>query len=361
MEAPSAPSSGGGVTDGPPGGSQSGSGQGSSGSSGSSSSSSSSSNEHLSGKLELTASDLVFFIGANKAGTTSMEQYYEQLGWNPCHNKCDGTLEWWRASFQHDTADPIWTSHRVYMDNGDHADYQWLYENFPHSRFVMNVRPLRDWVLSRYDMVRQIRLNGGCSPQGTTASCAQGWYGTPSDVETWTGNSDADIRSWIVKLAQVQERQLEFFNKNPVRQNRFVMLDVTDSDNEDITLRRLYWAQRKDLASYHTDHLLKMNAELPGDLPSKPVSHLAGPHQVPHALGAPHPASSLRHVEETLLAMGCDPTTWGKYIYDECRTAIERSGLELAELPKTPFPSSRAPQPVKAEFYKAKGATSLSP
>lgn len=315
--------------------------------------------------LELTTSDLVFFIGANKAGTTSMEQYYQQLGWNPCHNKCDESLEWWRASFQHNPDDPIWNTHRVFMDNGDHADYEWLYDTFDHSRFVMNVRPLRDWVLSRFDMIKQIRINGGCTPQGTSASCAQGWYGTPSDVETWTGNSDADIRSWIVKLAQVQERQLDFFNKNPVRQNRFVMLDVTDSENEDITLRRLYWAQRKELASFHTDHLLKMNAELPGDLRSKPVAELAGPHAVPHALGAPHPASSLRHVEDVLLAMGCDSTTWGQYIYDQCRLAIEKSGLELAELPKTPFPSTRAPRPtprpINATVYGGASSTQHRP
>jgi hypothetical protein len=246
------------------------------------------------------------------------------------------------------------------MDNGDHADYEWLYNTFDHSRFVMNVRPLRDWVLSRYDMVRQIRLNGGCSPQGTSASCAQGWYGTPSDVETWTGNSDADIRSWIAKLAEVQVQQLSFFDANPVRQNRFVMLDVTDSENQDITLRRLAWAQRKDLADYHTDHLLMMNTELPGDLPFLEVDRLSGPHAVPHALGAPHPASSLRHVESVLRSMGCYEDTWGQYIYDQCRNAILASGLELAELPSTPFPSSRRAMPLPIGTYPA-DATTLNP
>lgn len=296
---------------------------------------------------DVNQEDLIFFIGANKAGTTSMEAYFRDmswkkqgLAWNPCHNKCGGK-EWWRASYDHKADSPIWKNHQVFMDNGDHADYQWLFATFNHSRFVMNVRPLRDWVLSRFDMVREIRLNGGCTPVGTTASCKQGWYGVKSDVETWTGNSDADIRAWIYGLAKTQIEQIRFFQANPVRINRFVMVDVTDDTQELTTLRRLHWAQRKKLAEFHVEHLLTMNAQLP----VRPhISHLPGPHRLPHSLAASHSTASLRHVERVLMEMGCGPEQWKQYIYEDCMAAIDRSGLELATLPTSPLHASHLPE-----------------
>ena len=102
-----------------------------------------------------------------------MMTYFELLpgNWRPCHNRCDDDVQWAAESHNHNKSADIWKNHRAFMDNGDMSDYQWLYNTFHGSRFIMNVRPLRDWVLSRYDMVREIRLGGGCSPEGSISTC----------------------------------------------------------------------------------------------------------------------------------------------------------------------------------------------
>ena len=105
--------------------------------------------------------------------------FYNSLpnDWNPCHDLCQpGDVDWAAFSHQHDAQSPDLTLHRVFMDNGDTADFEWLYNTFPNSRFMMNVRSLRDWLVSRYDMIRIIRESGGCTSQGPQETCPYGYY-----------------------------------------------------------------------------------------------------------------------------------------------------------------------------------------
>ena len=308
---------------------------------------------HGSHKYALTHSDKVFHIGANKAGTTSMWLFYSDLpgSWNPCHDMCGAhNVAWYDESRHHHQHAAIWKTHRVFMDNGDQADFEWLYDQFPTARFVMNLRGLRDWVVSRYDMVREIRLGGGCSAHGTHASCKGGTYTecAPQAIFpghnkclkshlTWTGNSDADIRSWVVGLAHVQKEQLSFFKKRKTSWKRFVQADFTDDSRDHDAIQRLWWINRKDLHEHEPKHLMTMAAELPT---RPPVSELQGPSSIPHMLSDPHPHNSKSHVENVLASAGCRSHTWNQRLYTECSEAIKHRGLELAELPGEPFPSS---------------------
>ena len=162
------------------------------------------------------------------AGTTSLHDLFVALpgGWDPCHNKCEGQ-EWYKASQAHNQT--LFMSHRAFMDNGDKADYKWLADTFPTARFVANVRPMRDWVLSRFDMVMQIRTFVGCTPIGSVASCPVGQYNAASAPTHWTGNTNADVYSWIVDLAKKQNEQEDYFSAMPHRHNRYVQVTFSSA------------------------------------------------------------------------------------------------------------------------------------
>lgn len=283
-----------------------------------------------------TTTGQIFCIGANKAGTTSLKFYFDELagGWNPCHNECEG-VQWWLEAKHHNKESQIWKKHRAFMDNGDSADFEWLFDTFPDARFVDNVRGMHDWLLSRYDMVRAIRLGGGCSEVGSTETCAKGRYNAHSSESTWTGNSDADIRSWVLKMAKKQEKQVDFF-KQPGHLNRFVQVDMTDDTRSKEMLSRLAWIERENLKENPVKKLMTVDEKFPYEMAAKG--------KLPNALSAPHQDESVRHVRKVLKEAGCEPHTWGQYNYRECAAKIEASKLELAKLPESePFPLGDSP------------------
>lgn len=307
----------------------------------------------------------IFHIGANKAGTTSMWLYYTDLPgeWSPCHDMCppEDSTEWATLTHNHNKESKIWHNHRAFMDNGDVADFEWLYKSFPKSRFVMNVRSLKDWMVSRYDMVREIRLGGGCSATGTHGSCHSGWYKecAPQPIfsgskclrskQTWTGNSDSEMRAWIMGLAETQKKQLKFFKQSHAHMNRVVMADFCADGRVTDSLQRLAWIQRKNLDDHRTEHFVGLEDELPY---RPPLHSLPSPHHIPHMLSDPHPSSSETHIKHLLKKWGCGDHM-DDHLYIDCAEKMKKKGLDFAELPAEPFPSSHH------WFIHARNLTSL--
>ena len=281
--------------------------------------------------------------------------YYNDLPgkWNPCHDMCapQDTIEWATLTHKHDKSAKIWHTHRAFMDNGDIADFEWLYHAFPNSRFVMNVRSLKDWLVSRYDMVRTIRLGGGCSAEGTHASCKYGWYRecAPQPIfsgshclrsrQTWTGNAPHEMRGWIMGLAKVQRKQLKFFKSSSEHINRFVMADFCSDGHVRDSLQRLAWVSRKDLEKIRTKHFIGLGDALPFHMREVKMTDLAGPHHIPHMLSDPHPSSSEEHIDQLLAEWGCEEHK-GDHIYLACADKIKQRGLNFVESPEEPFPSA---------------------
>jgi hypothetical protein len=299
---------------------------------------------------EITFSDKVFHIGANKAGTTSMWLFYQDLPgkWNPCHDLCGPKNKQWTDV--HNKNDPVLADHRVFMDNGDVSDFRWLYKTFPNSRFVMNVRKLEDWVISRYDMVREIRLGGGCSPQGTHASCKGGWYKecAPQAIFPgghkclrswidWTGNDDDDLKGWVMGLAQVQGNQMEFFKSSEEHMNRFVQADFTNDDLTHDSIKRLWWINRKSLATHKAHHIMTLDRKLPVD---PPISALVGPHHIPHMLSDTHPSTTKDHVRRVFKHAGCKEEQLHHVLYHPCAMEMNKRKVSFIEMPNKTFPSA---------------------
>ncbi len=107
-------------------------------------------------------SSKIFCIGLNKTGTTSLHEAFKILGFRSVHFTCDkGNIK-----------DIIKTNYEKGVDlllSIDHFDaysdwnhpstnllYKKLDQQYPNSKFILNIRNLEDWLLSREKHVKRI-------------------------------------------------------------------------------------------------------------------------------------------------------------------------------------------------------------
>ena len=133
------------------------------------------------------------------------------------------------------------------LDNGDHADIKWLDSHFKNARFALNSRGLRSWLLSRYDMTRDNRMNRGCSPEGNLQDCKEGklHYGEPTNM---VRNDPSSLANVIKTLAEKYQEALDYVEEKEL-QDRFVVLDVCNPKDK-TTVPKLLWVTRKDLNNH---------------------------------------------------------------------------------------------------------------
>lgn len=278
----------------------------------------------------------IFCIGPNKAGTTSLKDLFDQLpgSWAPCHDNCEGGREWHTESTNHNGDSPVFQNHRAFMDNGDRADFEYLYDRFPTSRFIMNGRGLYDWVLSRFDMIREVRESAGCLPWGLQSTCMNATMG---GIPTgWTGNADTDLYGWILDTAETQRAQMDFFQDpaHPERLNRFVIVNMeSEGCTPDMmagcihdTLTRIHWAARTDLNQYTTTQTLQLGVPLP---PGADQNWPSMPQSLPQSLVGEHYENSRQYVKDALARAGCTENTWTDIMYTACSRKIVENKMQI--------------------------------
>jgi hypothetical protein len=274
--------------------------------------------------LSKTTTDKIFFIGPNKTGTSSITALFRDLGYKACHHVCYRGPEakqpnsWWSASREKNLS--YFQKHDVFADNGNLADVVWLAEQFPTARFVLNMRPLKSWLLSRMDMHRK-RI--GCKPDVAYApdhDC--GSRGTP-------GNNGAAVLKWIIHAAAAQEVALALFRSSPALRNRFVAHDFVSSAPGQAadTKAMIDWITRPNLDQSTTDKLVLSAADLParGDAP-----RIIFPHKF--RVHGKHLESSERLVTRVLEENGCSQSMHDDALFVRCASAVTkgRQGLRSA-------------------------------
>ena len=75
----------------------------------------------------------IFVIGFNKTATSTFQWLFKENG----------------LPTQHVTKWDV-PNYTCFGDNGDANNFKKLDENYPNSLFILNVRPLRDWLISRF-------------------------------------------------------------------------------------------------------------------------------------------------------------------------------------------------------------------
>jgi hypothetical protein len=79
--------------------------------------------------------DKIFVIGTWKCGTASLHRLFTKLGLKSLHSS-----DWDLRKYQ------CFSNGQIYRDNIN--DFTELYEIYPNSLFILNTRPLNDWLMS---------------------------------------------------------------------------------------------------------------------------------------------------------------------------------------------------------------------
>ena len=128
----------------------------------------------------------IFVIGFNKTGTTSLHQLFKKLGVNSCHNT--------RPVMEIiDTFDAF--------TDGKHFTFKEYYNKYPDSLFILNTRPMYNWLVSRYKHAA---------------------YHKFKDCWCWP-ISDEKTNSWITERESHYKNILDFFLDKP---NQLLLVNI---------------------------------------------------------------------------------------------------------------------------------------
>lgn len=318
----------------------------------------------------LTTDNKIFAIGSGKTGTFTLRTIFAELDMKPCHNDCQDTkLETVGADFGmvwgeiRNKDSPQMQTHQAFTDNGGMVDVAWLVQNFPDARFILTVRPVFDWVVAKFHMIKLNRMRANCPPVGDVSNCG-------GDADTQAGilengkptemiyNKLRDIGRLIVKAAADQEETLELFDRSPKeRQNRFVMLDITE-DPSNVTLKKLMWLVRRNTSEYPLYGVQKTwdsatNAHF------MELGKQTGIH-IMYNNSLDFDDESLRDVDEMLTTFGCQ-NFYEDVFLNRCADAVENwTKANPTHAPPTPPPGfvgtpnppSIPPNPPYAPHYE---------
>lgn len=151
----------------------------------------------------------VFAIGFNKTATTSLTSILQQFGLKTLHH---GTWHHWIR----DKKFSNFSRYDAFTD-GQQKDFRLLDNLYPGSKFILNTRPLKDWLISRWCHVQVNKT---------------------TNRSRWQNNDPEHVAAWALERDDYHMDVLDYF-KN--RKNDFVLLDLqTMSPNQiDTTLKHL--------------------------------------------------------------------------------------------------------------------------
>ncbi len=109
----------------------------------------------------------VFCIGFNKTGTSSLHHLFEEMGYRSYHG------ERWR-NVKHN---PLLRAYDCFSD-GIPSDFRWLDRAYPGSKYILQVRDLDRWVVSRLGHIQREKEQG-------TYRESEYWSDDEKAIKTW--------------------------------------------------------------------------------------------------------------------------------------------------------------------------------
>lgn len=332
--------------------------------------------------------DKVFFIGSGSTGTRTLSNLMIGAGYRTVHYLCPPDLSsgvsqsrrWFHHTVNHDARSRCLADHDAFLDNGDKADVAWLLDRYPNARFVLNVRQMEPWMISRLDHERHdrrhvTRLRQNCahlsSPERASRCeedvlrrARQGEFRQPIDAVT----DNVTLAQWIVRMGSYQQQVLGLFNSTLGRRQRFVLVDVVRMSQCDV-LRLLGWVARDDWRARPTSRLVLAPHDVPrchaprgggscsellptdgstSSCEAPPTTERTQPapssSSAPSSLPDVHASTPDRHISSTLTRMtglleevGCaaDPEALDELVFVKCPLAICASQMAtLGDLPR---------------------------
>tara|TARA_Y100001938_G_C7956156_1_gene361823 strand:- start:39 stop:689 length:651 start_codon:yes stop_codon:yes gene_type:complete len=172
----------------------------------------------------------IFVIGFNKTATTTFAAFFKAHNLSASH-QCVGSNNQWRTDKK---------TFQCFSDNGDAQNLEELYKEFPESLFILNVRPLEPWLISRFK-------------HGATRSTKPNWA-YPCDIDK--------CNLFFKNKESHHLKVLSFFEKDP---NNLLIVDIQREDWQEFVSTHLS-LNKKDVGSKyktggrgknHTDDILK--------------------------------------------------------------------------------------------------------
>lgn len=158
----------------------------------------------------------VFCVGFNKSGTTTLHRVFaDQLGMRSAHNP-----RWtdWSVARMTDPLD----RHQVYSDGGC-ASVRNLDELYPDALFILNTRPLRNWVLSRHKAVERSRA---AVRWFLSRYVPLGWLARVLN-RVIMDNGPRAMARWVAIRNAYHRHVLEYFDG---REDKLLVLDIENDD-----------------------------------------------------------------------------------------------------------------------------------
>jgi hypothetical protein len=157
----------------------------------------------------------VFQIGFNKCGTRSLDRWFERSGYKNIHWDKGRLASTIRDNLE--TGQPLLKGYEdytffsdmenIYDERGITYAYEYfreLAEQYPDSKFILNIRPIDKWILSRMNHVNQFTYL--------------------EDYMRITGLSEAEtVAAWRSHFAGQLQRARDYFQEKP---GRLLIFDI---------------------------------------------------------------------------------------------------------------------------------------
>jgi len=166
---------------------------------------------------KLQTDQKIFFIGLNKTATTTFYRFFQKNGY-----ECEDSPKWWRYHTKEEFENKeVFTDGYDRIARGDDdnpmfdclPNIRFLNQSFPNSYYILQTRPMKDWLLSR-----QLKYNAS----------------KPSEVELdsrfQTLEEDYILRLYWHKKVTWEAHVLF---KNPLKQ--FLKLDISEQNSTIVT------------------------------------------------------------------------------------------------------------------------------
>ncbi|MBP02711.1 MAG: hypothetical protein CMM25_07870 [Rhodospirillaceae bacterium] len=170
----------------------------------------------------------IFIIGYNKTATSTLDALFNSNGWDTQHH------------------DGLWEVDKKEVFSDQHAestnsfDFKKLYRNYPEALFILNLRKLGDWIMSR---CRHVFFSVALDTIKDTNRPIKASWAYPSlediygDKRTLDINNEAKekyfnfikekIKLWIDERQNYYKDILEFFKD---KKNNLIIIDIYEKD-----------------------------------------------------------------------------------------------------------------------------------
>ena len=168
----------------------------------------------------------IFVIGFNKTGTKSLHNIFKSS-----KIKCIHTTQ---------CVMQIIDKHDAFAD-GNHLNFNEYYEKYPDSLFILNTRPIKNWLISRYKHAK--------AP----------WNNFRNNCWCWPV-SEFKTNSWITTREKHYENIFDFFNE-PDRHKQLFVVNIEKEGWENAVLKFI----NKPLLSNPSHQNKREDSEIPED------------------------------------------------------------------------------------------------